>query len=83
MLHTCDFFPTRHNDTTIIDEVAEYWLERGWYLRQPYNSYTNSWNLKGPFHLVAINSGIVGRHFWGYEELMEQTNEIAKYGFIS
>ena len=79
MLHTCNAFPARHNDSAIIDEVAAYWLKRGWLLRQPYNNKANAWNLSGPFHLVGAESGIVGRHFWAYEDLMDQTNELAKY----
>lgn len=80
--HTCDRFPARHSEPEIINDVANYWQSRGWHLRQPYNNVPGSWNLQGPFHLVAIKSGIVGRHFWGYKDLMDSTNEILKYGQV-
>ena len=79
MLQTCNAFPPRHNEPQIIDDVAAYWSKRGWQLCQPYNNKPNSWNLSGPFHLVGTKSGIVGRHFWGYEDLMDSTNELMRY----
>ena len=79
MFHTCAAFPTRHNEPKIIDDVAAFWLSRGWHLRQPYNNGSKGWNLSGPFQLVNVKSGIVGRHFWGYEDLMEHTNKMAEY----
>ena len=82
MIHTCDAFPPRHNDPHVISDVAAYWFERGWYLRQPHGGTFNGWNLSGEFYLTSVTNGIVGRHFWGYEDLMDGTNEVLKYGKI-
>ena len=79
MFESITVFPPRHNDSEIIDGVARFWEQRGFQLRQPYNNCAKGWNLKGPFHLVDTESGLVGRHFWGYEDLMDHTNEMARY----
>ena len=82
MIHTCNAFPPRHNEPEIIDDVAAYWLSRGWFLRQPYKTVVGKWDFSVEFYLVAAESGIIGRHFLGYEDLMDGTNEVLKYGKI-
>ena len=79
MRHTCDLFPARHSEPAIIDDVAAYWLKRGWYLRQPYKTVPGKWDMSVEFYLVGVESGNVGCHFSGYEDLMDHTNELAKY----
>ena len=79
MLASANIFPPRHSDSEVIDRVAKFWAQRGFTLRQSYNNSAKGWNLRGEFHLVVTKSGLVGRHFWGYEDLMDQTNEMARY----
>jgi len=82
MIHACNVFPPRHNEPEIIDDVATYWLSRGWFLRQPYKTVPYKWDLSVEFYLVGAESGTVGRHFFSYKDLMDSTNEMLKYGRI-
>ena len=70
-------FPPRHQDKAVLDEVADFWLKRGWLLRQAMlDQY--GWRFDYEFYLVGAESGNVGRYFTTLAELMDHTNDFAR-----